>query len=240
MAGTMVHLLVAEKLLPYLSDKRIAYPFDSEFMRKPDYFVAGNICPDGIMARKGYQREMKLHTHFRDGIPDGSFDEPGMVPLFEKRMREFWKLHWQEERACPGLYLGYITHMMTDERFILEERPKFFESISVTGLTDKDRETFIRFNKETDLVDFRLIREYSELTEAYETLKRVRPYEIKGMITREELTESRSWILNHFFETEHGIEEAEFLSYDSMVQFIESVTEEIAKRLFTEGYLKRE
>lgn len=107
------------------------------------------------------------------------------------------------------------------------------------GLTEQDRETFIRFGRETDSVDFRLIREYPELREAYDSLKRVKPYEIKGMITEEELTASRTWILGHFFEEEHAVGEGEprFLEYGSMVQFIGEVTEEIVQRLFIEGYL---
>ena len=83
MAGTMIHLLTAEKLLPKLTARQAHYPFDASLKIEEDYFIAGNICPDGIMAREGYQRGMKLHTHFRDGIPDGDFDKPGMVPLFE-------------------------------------------------------------------------------------------------------------------------------------------------------------
>lgn len=239
MAGTMVHLLTAEKLLHHLMRQKWQYPFWKEQEFQADYFIAGNICPDGIMARQGYQREMKLHTHFRDGIPDGSFDKPGMVPLFEKRMKQFWLEHQKEEKECPGLYLGYVTHMMTDERFILSERPKFFENIAVTGLTQQDVETFVCFNKETDLVDFRLLREYPELKQAQKALERVPSYEIKGMITQEELTASRKWILNYFFEEEHTSEEAEFLKYESMVSFIENVVLEISKRLFEEGYLCR-
>lgn len=237
MAGTMIHLLIAEKLLPKLIGGRMGYCFEPALEPDTDYFIAGNICPDGIMARKGYQRDMKLHTHFRDGIPDGSFDKPGMVPLFEERMKSFWEMHQQDEKECPGLYLGYITHMMTDERFILEERPKFFRNIRTVGLTEKDRETFLRFGRETDLVDFRLVREQPQLQKAYESLKRVKPYEIKGMITKEELTASRSWIMGYFFEEEHEDEESRFLNYASMLRFIEDVTEEIAKRLLQEGYL---
>ena len=93
MAGTMIHLLTAEKLLPKLTARQAHYPFDASLKIEEDYFIAGNICPDGIMAREGYQRGMKLHTHFRDGIPDGDFDKPGMVPLFERRLREFWEMH---------------------------------------------------------------------------------------------------------------------------------------------------
>ena len=237
MAGTMVHLLIAEKLKKRLAKKKWYYPNGISVKMNQDYFIAGNICPDGIMARKGYERDMKLHTHFRDGIPDGSFEKPGMVPLFESRMKEFWEEHLIDEIDCSGLYLGYITHMMTDERFILEERPKFFQNISVIGLTEKDRETFVRFNKETDLVDFKLLREYRELQEARSSLERVEPYEIKGMITKEELTASRKWILDYFFRSEHEKEEPRYLSYESMVTFIESVTEEIIKRLLRERYL---
>jgi len=237
MAGTMVHLLVAEKLKERLLQRKWQFPFNSGLKMDSDFFIAGNICPDGIMARKDYERQMKLHTHFRDGIPDGRFEEPGMVPLFERRMKSFWEEHFREEEKCPGLHLGYVTHMMTDEKFILEERPKFFQNIASTGLTCKDRETFMRFNRETDLVDFKLIREYQELQDAKRALQRVPEYEIQGMVAREELTDSRNWILGYFFETEHPVIESEFLLYNSMVEFIETAAEEIMERLFAEGYL---
>lgn len=237
MAGTMVHLFVAEKLYQLLSKRKWKYFFDDSLEWKEDYFIAGNICPDGIMARKGYERQMKLHTHFRDDIPDGSFDAPGNVEKFEARMWKFWEEHLQDEKERPGLYLGYVTHMMTDERFILEERPKFFEEIGRIGLTKCDRETYVYFNEETDLVDFKLIREYKELQRAKESLERVAPYEIRGMVTEEELTGSRNWILQHFFYEKHTEKEAEFLRYDSMVEFVHAVVEEIIERLFREKYL---
>ena len=128
--------------------------------------------------------------------------------------------------------------MMTDERFILEERPKFFENIAAIHLTQQDRETFIRFNRETDLVDFRLIREFPILQEAKKALERVKPYEIRGMITAEELNESRAWILQHFFRKQHQKEQTQYLEYDSMVRFVETVTQEIINRLFDEHYLE--
>lgn len=240
MAGTMVHLLVAEKLLVVLQQRKWIYQDAADAVFEPDYFVAGNICPDGVMARKQYERSMKLHTHFRDGIPDGSFDEPGMVFLFEERMQRFWQEHIEKKDMHLSLYLGYITHMMTDEKFILEERPGFFENIAVIGLTQKDSETFVHFNRETDLVDFRLIREYPELTLAQRTLEEIQPYEVKGMLTQEELTESRKWILQHFFYQEHRTERTKYLKYDSMTAFVENVTKEITERLFCEGYLREE
>lgn len=237
MAGTIVHLTVAEHLLRYIKDNNLRYCFDESLDIDENYFIAGNICPDGIMARKNYVREMKLHTHFRDGIPDGSFGNPGTVELFEDRMRDFWNVHLSDERDCPGLYLGYITHMMTDEKFILEKRNEFFEAISVIGLTDKDRETFVIFNAETDMVDFRLIEDIPELKNAKKSLENVKPYEIKGIITEQELTESRKWILEHFFYSVHDINEPLYLSYDRMRTFIDDVVGEIMERLVSEEYL---
>lgn len=237
MAGTMVHLTIAELLWKRIGQEGWHYVFDTELCPQEDLFIAGNICPDGIMARKNYQRKMKLHSHFRDGIPDGSFDKPGMQPLFRRRMAEFWREHQEDERELPGLYLGYITHMMTDEKFVLEERPKFFQEISRIGLTQRDRETFVRFNEETDLVDFALIRNEPMLQKAKQSLQRVQEYEIKHMITAEELTDSRNWILQHFFVKEHPDKKPEFLSYESMMGFIRQTTEEILQRLLEEQLL---
>ena len=75
MAGTIVHLLTAMLLYEEIDKRQGRYVFDSACKPEKRYFVAGNICPDGIMARTNYERSMKLHTHFRDGIPDGSFDK---------------------------------------------------------------------------------------------------------------------------------------------------------------------
>lgn len=234
MAGTMVHLLVAELLLEKMKDENIFAYIDERL------FIAGNICPDGIMARKGYRRFMKLHSHFRDGIPDGSFDMPGMLPIFHKRMYEFWREHLSDEEKMPGLYLGYITHMMTDEVFVLEERPRFFEEISRIGLTKWDKETFVYFNRETDLVDFELIRRYNCLQHSRKILDEIAPYEIKGMIAQEELTDSRQWILKHFFEEQHPVELPVFLRVETMETFAGSVASRIHDRLLCEPYLTGE
>ena len=168
MAGTMIHLVIAVRIAENIKKNgyKIRLADGSNIHFDKNMFIAGNICPDGIMERKNYERNMKLHTHFRDGIPDGDFGKNGTIKLFEKRMADFWREHCEDERVASGLYLGYITHMMTDKRFILYERPKYFQNISKIGLTERDRETFVYFNKDTDLVDFKLVKEMPELSEA--------------------------------------------------------------------------
>ena len=120
---------------------------------------------------------------------------------------------------------------------MLQERPKFFYNIAKTGLTQVDKETFLQFNQETDFVDFRLLREFPELQDVRQSLERVPEYEIKGMITKEELAISRKWILQHFFYGEYEREEAKYLEYDGMLTFIHETTQEIMKRLSQEEYL---
>ena len=85
-------------------------------------------------------------------------------------------------------------------------------------------------------MDFWLLRNYSELQAARQALERVKPYEIQDMITEEELTDSRRWILEYFFMKEHPEELPKYISCAKMGEFIDSVTEEIKDRLYREGY----
>lgn len=243
MAGTMIHLVIAIRLADFIENNccmiKLKSGFkDEEYIKiNRNKFVVGNICPDGIMERENYNRKMKLHTHFRDEIPDGDFGKEGTVELFEERLNGFWNEHLEDEEPEGGLYLGYVTHMMTDKRFIMLERPKYFENISAIGLTDHDIETFVRFNKDTDLVDFKLVREMPELIEAKKILESTKGYSIRNMITSTELDKSRKWIINHFFEEKHVPEESEFLDYDSIVKFIGETVEYIERRLLNEKFI---
>lgn len=85
MAGSVEHLAVTIELL------HIDKAADGSLLqlKDPVHFVLGNLAPDGIMSRKGYTRPMKMHTHFRDGIPDREFTAPSNLQLFHQRIRQF-------------------------------------------------------------------------------------------------------------------------------------------------------
>lgn len=231
MAGTCVHLAVATELNRVFQTEGEYYLGQYSNQYDPNLFFAGNICPDGIMAREHYQREMKLHSHLRDGIPDGTFQEPEKLALFRKRLKTFFDRNVFEERRNFSLYLGYLTHMLTDEKFILEVYSQVLDAIAATGYTRKDREMFVLFGKDVDQIDFRLVEEYPGIQQAYHALRQVQPYEITGMITEEELTSSRNWILSYFFETPHTLQEPRFLPYERMRQFIPDAAAEILGKL---------
>lgn len=89
MAGTIVHLAVATQLDQLFANEPERYLGKMADKYCSNDFFAGNICPDGIMAREGYCREMKLHTHMRDGIPDGTFRNRNIYSYFESVCRIF-------------------------------------------------------------------------------------------------------------------------------------------------------
>lgn len=224
MAGTIVHLVIADLLAEEWKDSWIVTQYgDIHF--KSDYFIAGNICPDGIMARKGYIREMKKYTHFRENINDCDFHKKENLLIFHKRMDYFMENSFNifKEDNIRSLYFGYLVHMLADEKFMLEIRPEFMKNISVTGLTEQDMETFKYFSKDVDTIDFSLVNEYKGTGRIYNVLSKIKPYEIREMVTKEELTNSRHWILNYFFETKHtDVKEPVYISYNRMKEFINS------------------
>lgn len=231
MAGTCVHLAVATELNTIFRQSGEKYLGKHWESYQAEFFFAGNICPDGIMARKDYQREMKLHTHLRDGIPDGSFQERENLALFRERLMDFFRGNVYGQGRNFSLYLGYLTHMLTDEKFILELHGRVLESLAEVGYDRNNPETFALFGKDVDQIDFRLVAEYPGMEEAYRCLSRVSPYEIADMITTDELNDSRHWILSYFFEREHSLAEPKFLKYDTMKHFIPEAVKEILQRL---------
>lgn len=231
MAGTCVHIAVASELnRKFCRDSR-RYLGVMGDRYVPELFFAGNICPDGIMARQNYQREMKLHTHLRDGIPDGTFQEPEHLALFRKRLKDFFTQNVYDNGRDFSLYLGYLTHMLTDEKFILEVHPRVLQALEEAGYSRQNPETYSLFGRDVDQIDFRLVAEYPGMQEAYCALCKVSPYEITDMITEQELTDSRKWICSYFFETKHVWNAPVFLPYEKMIRFIPEAAEEILNRL---------
>lgn len=231
MAGTCVHLAVAVELNQKFCRQTGHYLGKMGQQYVPELFFAGNICPDGIMARRNYQREMKLHSHLRDGIPDGTFQDPENLALFRQRLQDFFIQNVYEQKREFSLYLGYLTHMLTDEKFILEIHPHVLDAIEAAGYSRQDPEMYALFGKDVDQIDFRLVAEYPGMEQAHQALRKVAPYEITGLITEQELTDSREWILSYFFETGHTWENPVFLPYDRMYHFIAEAVEEIVDRL---------
>lgn len=167
MAGSVEHMAVAVELLR--EDQRQQGSFLK--LKDPVHFVLGNLAPDGIMSRKGYVRSMKMHTHFRDGIPDWEFTREDHQKVFHQRIRSFCVQMLSEHALDQDLYLGYVTHILTDEIFMKTIRQEFMEKIAAIGLTDRDAETFEYFTYDVNQIDFRLGREYPGIKRAEDCLR---------------------------------------------------------------------
>lgn len=217
MAGTVEHLAVALELIRRWTGN---VPQEQRLLH-PQRFLLGNVCPDGIMSRRNYERSMKMHTHFRDGIPDYEFCLPRNLELFHQRLYRFAQETLTDSSPERELYLGYLTHILADEIFMRTVRQEFMQKISVVGLTERDAETFEHFTYDVNQIDFRLAREYPAMDWAYRCLREAEPYEIQGLLTERELTDSRKWLLDFFFDHAPEPQEPVYYTYDRALRYIE-------------------
>lgn len=216
MAGSVEHLAVTIELLQM--DKASGGSLLQ--LKNPVHFVLGNLAPDGIMSRKGYTRPMKMHTHFRDGIPDWEFTAASNLQLFHQRIRQFSEEMLSDSSLDRDLYLGYVTHILTDEIFMKTVRPEFMAKIAVLGLTERDAKTFEYFTYDVNQIDFKLGREYPGMHEMKECLLCEDICSIRDMITQQELADSREWVRNFFFDQAPMPEQPLFYTYERALGFI--------------------
>ena len=247
MAGSVEHMAVAVELLR--EDQRQQGSFLK--LKDPVHFVLGNLAPDGIMSRKGYVRSMKMHTHFRDGIPDWEFTREDHQKVFHQRIHSFCAQMLLEPALDRDLYLGYVTHILTDEIFMKTIRQEFMEKIAAIGLTDRDAETFEYFTYDVNQIDFRLGREYPGIKCAKDCLRcedpcsilemveperkadpdAAKPAERAAMIISEELADSREWVRNFFFDRAPAPQKPVYYTYDRAVEFIGEAAAFIKQKL---------
>lgn len=194
MAGTVMHLVVADRLLEQLG------------IQNPGYFYCGNLAPDAIMNRKNYVREMKRHTHFKDGIRLHELREPGNFQVYLGKLMDFY--HTLVEKPDPHheIYFGYLTHMLVDELYLLHFRDGFVDQLIAEGKSPTDEAFFRLFTKDVYLVDLELVRTYAFHHPMPESLRIGEEYEIPGLVTCQELSDSKEFIINMNFKKAEAAE----------------------------------
>lgn len=187
MAGTVTHLVIADQLLEPLG------------INNPALFYCGSLAPDAIMAREGYQREMKRHTHFKDGIHLKELHLPDCYDKYRRAFRAFAEQYLHPGSTDYELYLGYVTHILADEVFILTLRDAHSQRLQAAGKNPEDPAYFAAFGRDVDLHDRRLAREYPFRHPMPHILLTEQDYEIPGYITRRELLSSKAFIIRKNF-----------------------------------------
>ena len=193
MAGTVMHLVIADRLLETLH------------IKNPGFFYCGNLAPDAIMNRKNYEREMKRHTHFKDGIRLHELRIPENFHAYLERLNAFYHALVEKPDPHHEIYFGYLTHMLVDELYLLHFRDGFVDQLVAQGKEPTDEAFFRLFTKDVYLVDLELVRTYAFHYPMPETLRIKEPYEIPGFITSQELLDSKEFIINMNFKQKGNV-----------------------------------
>lgn len=217
MAGTVTHLVIADKLLSH---------FD---IKNPALFYCGNLAPDAVMARAGYVREMKKHSHFRDNIPTNDFHIEKYYHIYKKRFAEFKDRYLNKESKDYEWYLGYTVHILADEAFILTLRDRHVNNLIKSGIDASDKKYFAVFGHDVDLNDWRLVREYSFREKMPDILMQTDGIDMGEYVTLQELKSSKEFIINKNFVQKHEIEAPQVFKFEENEAFIQNVVQYIEK-----------
>ena len=210
-----MHLVIADRLLKQLE------------IQNPAYFYCGNLAPDAIMNRKNYVREMKRHTHFKDGIRLHEFRRPENFKIYLERLMDFY--HTLVEKPDPHheIYFGYLTHMLVDELYLLHFRDRFVERLLAEGKEPTDKEFWDRFTRDVALVDWELVRTYIFQYPMPDILRLQEVYEIPDFVTGQELLDSKEFIIQMNFSQRHEREPLSVMTMEQNLEFIELCVREI-------------
>ncbi|MDE7223277.1 MAG: hypothetical protein K2O34_05800, partial [Acetatifactor sp.] len=216
---TVTHLVIADRLLK---------PLD---IQNPPLFYCCNLAPDAIMARENYRREMKRHTHFKDDIRLNDLHLPEYYQRYRRTFRLFTDQYLRPGAPDYELYLGYVTHMLADEVFILTVRDAHVRKLAAQGLTPDDPAYFTAFGQDVDLNDWRLVREYAFQYPMPDILLAEQDYEIRNYITCQELQSSKAFIIRKNFLTPHEESAPGVFSFSENQEFIENACLYIQKAI---------
>jgi len=219
MAGTVMHLVIADRLL------------DRLHIVNPAMFYCGNLAPDAIMGRENYEREMKNHTHFKDGLKSYEFRIKTNQEAYLKRFMAFAEEFLDRNNPNYELYLGYVVHMLVDELYLLDYYEDFLIDLESKGISPEDEEFCKGFTGDVDRVDWELVRNYRFRYPMPETLLNFSGYDIPGWINEWEIEGSKRFIIYKNFECKHESEPLVVMSLKRNYEYIDLCVEKIPQML---------
>lgn len=221
MAGTATHLAIADRI----------YELTGNRITNPALFFAGNIAPDAIHAKPGYQRSDKKRTHLTENISGGDFQNPEKLSLFHSRVNSFIDDYYNPEDEWADLYLGYIIHLITDELFNIHIRKQFVKCMERDGIREEDPQFFKRIIGDIESIDHIVVKEYPYKQNVKQLLNSVWDYEIKDYISSTEINNSKWWIINTFLNGNGTADNAVYYNYNTAYDFIIFASDNIIDRL---------
>ena len=220
MAGTATHLAVADLICERIGNDKFNLPL----------FYSGNIAPDAIHSRVGYQRDFKKHTHLTEGMGGADFQIPEKVSVFHDRLCEFIEKNLGRENELYDLYLGYVCHLVTDEFFNINLRKKMVDAMGTDGLATEGPELAKAILFDMDIIDSEIMAKYPFKNDVKAALSAVWELEIPDMVTKEETNSSKSWVINKLFISECEESAPKYYSYGEALEFITYCADSIIER----------
>lgn len=221
MAGTATHLAIADRICELIGNR----------ITNPALFFSGNIAPDAIHAKPGYQRSDKKRTHLTENISGGDFQNPEKLSLFHSRVNSFIDDYYHPEDESSDLYLGYIIHLITDELFNIHVRKQLSKCMERDGIKEEDPLFFKRIIGDIESVDHVVVKEYPFKKDPRQLLNSVWDYEIKDYISSAEINNSKWWIVNTFLSGKDAESAAVYYDYNTAYKFIIFAADNIIDRL---------
>jgi len=222
MAGTVTHIAIAEKIYSIVESGKISSLED---------FYNGNLAPDAIHAKKGYQRMDKKRSHLTEDIPNSEIINPEKTKLFYGRINAFINKYYLSSDNEKDLYLGYITHLLADALFNMTVRENIVKRASADGINQHEPEFAKIITKDIINVDYILVSKYPFTQNPVEILERKWNYEIKDFVNKDEINGSKWWVINSFFKNPPESQPLRYYSYEEAVDFIEYATDNIVYKL---------
>ena len=220
MAGTAVHLAVADLICERLGNDKFNLPL----------FYSGNIAPDAIHSRIGYQREFKKHTHLTEGMGGADFQIPEKVAIFHERLINFINERMAEKGEYYDLYLGYVCHLVVDEFFNVTLRKKMVEAMEKDNIPAEGPQLARAILFDMDIVDSEIMAKYPFKNDVQSILSKVWDIDIPDMVTAEETNKSKKWVIDKLFTKTENIATAKYYSYSEALQLINYCADTIIER----------
>ncbi|HKL99580.1 MAG TPA: zinc dependent phospholipase C family protein [Mobilitalea sp.] len=230
MAGLVTHLITAREVIKLLPAGTI---------KDEGLFYAGSIAPDAVHSRENFVRADKKHTHLRDDILDRDFMKDYYMSLFCQRVVDFILENKTRRDGLFDAYRGYVVHLLTDELNILTMRQESVLMMEKEGISQGDIEFFHNVVEDMNRNDIYLAHNYAEMNEIGLSLERVKPFQIEGMVSEFEITDTKEWVLQRYFRETHEVIEPIYISFDRTLDFISMSAANIARRLCRGGDLPR-
>ncbi|XMB87223.1 hypothetical protein RJG79_05320 [Mycoplasmatota bacterium WC44] len=225
MAGTIAHLVIADKVLNKFKDN---IGFDTIA-----YYI-GAIAPDSIKSKRDYTRNDMKYTHLREGIRDKDWLKTKNQVEFQRRVKRFMGTYLiNKDKVDFEFNLGYFIHLLTDEYNHKTIRQLVLKCANKRCVTELDKEFYHMMVHELDSMDQYLLRNNPNIPNI---LKQMFNYEEElnnEYISHDIIERSFDWIRSEHLPSMYN-KHPKYLSYEIINDFIREVTEIILETLISE------